>query len=268
VQEQYLKINVNFSWHLIWVFALLEGVTVPLVPLFFENGPSVNSTADTATVAAQFVSFAINMIIIGMYGMSIGFIGTLIVCLLSNYIAFRKIRVCLNNAVIMRVAHPFIIGLWGGLLLAIIFWIYQCIPSLLVLPLIVNLMISGFVSAGGSIIVTGVIYLLMIKGLPHLGIQLITAKQQLLLAKIPIVPFAILIGLYEGLAMPILHIWELAPQHKVLIALLVGFSGGALSSLIVVALAHIRVINKRMWLKFLACPASGRGLYYSFSSMS
>ncbi|HYB82551.1 MAG TPA: hypothetical protein VED43_13080, partial [Mycobacterium sp.] len=74
MQEQYLKINVNFSWHLIWVFALLEGVTVPLVPLFFENGPSVNSTADTATVAAQFVSFAINMIIIGMYGMSIGFI--------------------------------------------------------------------------------------------------------------------------------------------------------------------------------------------------
>lgn len=250
MQERLLKINVNFSWHLIWIFALLEGVTVPLVPLFFENGPSVKSTADTKTVAAQSVSFARNMLIIGMHGMSIGFIGTLIVCLLLNYIAFRKVIVRLNNAVIMRVTHPFIIGLWGGLLLAIIFWIQQCIGSLLVLSSVVNLMIFGFVSAAGGIIVTSAIYLLIIKGSPHLGIQLVTTEQQSVLAKIPIVSFAILIGLYEGLAMPILYIWELVPQHKVLIALLVGFSGGALSSLIVVALAHIRVVNEHMWLKF------------------
>src|ERR1700741_10360 len=98
MQEQYLKANVNLSWHLIWIFALLEGVTVPLVALFTENGPSVHSTAHTATVAAQSVSFAKNMMIIGMYGMSIGFIGALIVCLLSNHIAFRRIKVHLNSA--------------------------------------------------------------------------------------------------------------------------------------------------------------------------
>ncbi len=250
MQERYLKINVNFSWHLIWIFALLEGITVPLVPLFSKNGPSVNSTVHTATVAAQFVSFAKNMMIIGMYGISIGLIGTLMVCLLLNHIAFRIIKVHLKNAVVMRVTHPFIIGLWGGLLLAIIFWIQQCIGSLLVPSLILNLMIFGFVSAAGSIIITSVIYSLMIKAMPHLGIQLITTEQRLLLAKIPIVSFAILVGLYEGLAMPILQRWQLVPHHKVLIALLVGISGGALSSLIVVALAHIRVINKHMWLKF------------------
>jgi hypothetical protein len=61
------------------------------------------------------------MMIIGMYGMSIGFIGVLMVCLLLNYIAFCKIKVHLNNAVIMRVNHPFVMGLWGGLLLAVIF---------------------------------------------------------------------------------------------------------------------------------------------------
>jgi hypothetical protein len=249
MQERYLKINVNFSWHLIWIFALLEGITVPLVPLFSQNGPSVKSTEHTPTVAAHFVSFAKNMMIIGMYGMSIGFIGTLVVCLLLNYIAFRKIKVHLNNEVIMRVTHPFVIGLWGGLLLTVIFWIQRCIGSLLVLSLVVNLMIFGFISAAGGIVVTSVIYLLMIKAMPHLGIQLITTEQRLLLAKIPIVSFAVLVGLYEGLAAPILQRWELVPQHKVLIALLVGFSGGALSSLIVVALAHIRVIKKHMWLK-------------------
>lgn len=250
MKERCLKINVNFSWHLIWIFALLEGITVPLVLLFSQNEPSVNSTANTRTVAAQPVSFAKNIMIIGMNGMTIGFIGTLIVCLLLNYIVFRRVTVHLNNAVVMRVTNPFIIGLWGGLLLAIIFWIQQCIGSLLVLSSLVNLMILGFVSAAGGIIVTTAIYSLVIKGLPHLGIQLITTEQRLLLAQIPVVSFGILIGLYEGLAAPILCIWQLVPQHKVLIALLVGFSGGALGSLIVVALAHIRVVNKHMWLKF------------------
>lgn len=248
--ERYFKMNVNFSWHLIWIFALLEGVTVPLVPLFSKNGPSVKPIGHAATVAAQSVSFVKNMMIIGMYGMSIGFIGALMVCLLLNYIAFRKIKVHLNNAVIMRVTHPFVMGLWGGLLLAVIFWIQRCIGSLLIFSLVVNLMIFGFVSAAGSIIVTSAIYILIIKAKPHLGIQLITTEQRLLLAEIPIVSFAVLVGLYEGLAAPILQRWELAPEHKVLVALLVGFSGGALSSLIVVALAHIRVIKNHLWLKF------------------
>src|SRR5437588_8382771 len=120
MQERYLRVNVNFSWHLVWLFALLEGVTVPLVPLFLESGPSVNSTAHTAT-GAQSVSFATRMMIIGMYGVSIGFVGASVICLLLNYVAFRKLKVELNDAVIVRVAHPFVIGLWGGLLLAIVF---------------------------------------------------------------------------------------------------------------------------------------------------
>jgi len=250
MQERYLKINVNFSWHLVWIFALLEGITVPLSALFTKNGPNVHSTRHTATVAAQFVSFAKNMLIIGMYGMSIGFIGALAICVLLNYVAFRRIEVHLNDAVIVRVAHPFVIGLWGGVFLTVIFWILRCIGNLLAFSLVVNLMIFGFVCAAGSIIVTSVIYLQVIRVMPYLGIQLITTQQRLLLAKIPIASFAVLVGLYEGLAAPILQQWELAPEHKVLIALLVGSSGGALSSLIVVALAHIHVIKKHLWLEF------------------
>lgn len=251
MQERYLKVDVNFSWHLVWLFALLEGITVPLVPLFLKSGPSVNSTDHTATLAARLLSFANQMMIVGIYGISIGFIGTSTVCLLLNYVALRKIKVQLNNAVIVQVCHPFVIGPWGGLLLAVMFWIQQGIGSLLSLHLIVNVMLFGFVSAAGGIIVTSSIYLLIIKAVPRLGIQLITTKQQrLLLAKVPIVSFAALVGLYEGLAAPILQRWELVPQHKVLIALLVGFSGGALSSLMVVAVAHMRMIKKHMWLKF------------------
>lgn len=65
-----------------------------------------------------------------------------------------------------------------------IFWIQQCIGRLLVLSLIVNLMLFGFFSAAGAIIVTSFIYLLTIKVVPHLGIQLITTEQRLLLASI------------------------------------------------------------------------------------
>jgi hypothetical protein len=247
--EQNLKVDVKFSWHLIWIFALLEGVTVPLAPLFSANGPRVKSTVNATTDTSQ-ITFLRDMMIIGTYGISIGFIGTLVVCLLLNYVAFRKLKLHLNNALVVRIVHPIIMALWGGLLLATYFWIQHCIGSLLVFSLIVNLMIFGFVSAAGGTIATGLIYLLMVKALPYLGIQLDTTENRLLLTKIPIVSFALLIALYEGLAMPILHIWTLVPHHKVLVALLTGTSGGALSSLLVVALTHLRGINKHMWLKF------------------
>lgn len=247
--EQYLITKVNFSWHLIWIFALLEGATVPLVPLFFAAGPRVKPPAGTAAAGARFALFVRNMLIIGINGMLIGFIGTLIICLLLNYIAFRRIKVHVDTGVVVRLIHPFITGLWGALLLAIMFWIQQFI-GLLISPSVVNLFIFGFVSAAGSIIATSALYMLVIKGLRNLGIQLLTTEQQLLLARIPIVWFAILIGLYEGFAVPIFHLWELVPRHRVLFALLVGLSGGALSSLIVTALAHMRAINKHLWLKF------------------
>jgi hypothetical protein len=117
-------------------------------------------------------------------------------------------------------------------------------------PLIINLIIFGFVSAAGSIVMTGSLYSFLIKAVPNLGIRLATVRQRLLLARIPVVSFALLVGVYEGLAAPILQRWELAHQHRVLIALLVGVTGGALSSSVVVALAHLGAIKKRMWLEF------------------
>lgn len=190
--------------------------------------------------------------VIALYGMSIGFIGTLVVCLLLNYVALRRIKVDLDNATITRVARPFVFALWGGVLLTVIFWIQECIVHpLLALPAVINSLLYGFISAAGSIVATSVIYLLTMKALPGLGIQLVTTEQSWLLTQIPVASFAVLVGVYEGLAMPILQIWALAPQHyRVLIALLVGLSGGALSSLIIVLLAKTRVMNKHMWLKF------------------
>lgn len=243
MQERCAKVDVNLSWHLVWLFALLEGITVPLVPLFLESGPNVRSTAHP-------VSFATRMAIIGVYGVAIGFVGAFIISLLLNYVAFRRLEIRLNGAVIVRVTRPIAIGLWGGLLLALIFCIQQCVGGLLVFSLTVNLMLLGFVSAAGAIIITTCVYLLAAKAAPRLGIQLDTTDQRLALTGVPILSFAVLVGLYEGLAAPILHQWESAPQHKVLIALLAGLAGGALSSLIVVALAHMSVIKKHMWLEF------------------
>ncbi len=248
--EQYLKADVNFSWHLVWLFAILEGVTVPLLSLFSQGGPRIDRASRTASTAVQFAAFANKLLIVGVYGLVIGFVGASIICLLLNYIVFPRVRIKLNGAVIVRALHPFIVGVWGGVLLAVIFWIQLCIAGFLTFPLTVNLMLFGFASAAGSIILTGSTYSFSIKALPTLGIQLITAQQRLLLFKIPVLAFAVLVGVYEGLAAPILQRWELAPHYKVLVALLVGVSGGAFSSLIVVALAHIGAIKKHMWLKF------------------
>lgn len=250
MQERSLRANVNFSWHLVWLFALLEGITVPLVPLFAQSGPKMNPAPRSATGGAQFLAFADRMLIVGFYGFIIGLVGASVICVLLNHVVFAKVKIKLNDAVIVRVLHPLIAGVWGGILLAIIFWIQQCIGRLLVFPLTLNLIIFGFVSAAGSIVMTGSLYAFLIKALPNLGIQLATVRQRLLLAKIPVVSFALLVGLYEGLAAPILQRWELAHQHRVLVALLVGISGGALSSSIVVALAHLGAIKKRMWLDF------------------
>lgn len=243
--DQYFKADVNFSWHLVWLFAILEGITVPLLALFSQKGPRLGRAA-----AVHSVPFANQMLLVGGYGLIIGFVGASILCLLLNVIVFRRIKVRLNGAVVSRVLHPFIPGIWGGILLAVIFWLQLCISRYLTFPPTVNLMLFGFISAAGSIILIGFAYSLSMKALPNLGIQLSTAHQRLLLSKVPAVSFALLVGLYEGLAAPILQRWELAPHHKILMALLAGVSGGAFGSLVVVALAHIGAIDKRIWLKF------------------
>lgn len=248
--EDYLKTDVTLSWHLVWLFAILEGITVPLLSLFAQGGPRVSRASRTATVAEQFVAFANKMLVVGIYGLVIGFVGASVVCLLLNWIVFPRVRIRLNDAAIVRVLHPFIVGIWGGVLLAVIFWIQLCIAGFLTFPRVVNLMLFGFISAAGSVVLTGCGYSFSIKALPNLGIQLTTAQQRLLLFKLPFVAFALLVGMYEGLAAPILQRWEMAPHHKVLAALLVGVVGGAFSSFVVVALAHIDAIKKHMWLKF------------------
>lgn len=245
--EQCIKADVNFSWHLVWLFAVLEGITVPLLALFSQRGPRLGRAP---TAAVHSVPFANKMLIVGGYGLIIGFVGASILCLLLNFIVFPRVRVRLNGEVVSRVLHPFIPGIWGGILLAVIFWLQLCIARYLAFPPTVNLMLFGFVSAAGSIILIGFAYSFSIKALPNLGIQLSTAHQRLLLSKVPAVSFALLVGLYEGLAAPILQRWELAPHYKILMALLMGVSGGAFGSLIVVALAHIGAIKKHIWLKF------------------
>lgn len=247
-----LRADVNFSWHLVWLFALLEGITVPLVPLFAQSGPRANPAPRSAPGAVQLAAFANRMLVVGCYGFIIGFVGTSIICLLLNRVVLRRIGIRLNDANIIRVVRPVIAGVWGGALLAMIFWIQQCMSMFLSVPLVLDLMILGFASAAGSIAVTGSLYCALIRAVPNLGIQLATLQQRLLLARLPVASFALLVGVYEGLAAPILQRWELAHQHRVLIALLVGVSGGALSSSIVVALAHLRAIKKRMWLDFCA----------------
>ncbi|WP_156656051.1 hypothetical protein [Mycobacterium sp. 852002-51971_SCH5477799-a] len=253
----YLNADVNLSWHLVWLFAILEGITVPLLSLFSQDGPRVGRAARTATGAEQLVAFANKMFIIGIYGLVIGFVGASVVCLLLNWIVFPRVTVRLNDAAIVRVLHPFIVGMWGGVLLAVIFWIQLCIAGFLTFPMVVNLMLFGFVSAAGSIMLTGSAYCFSIKARASLGVQLITARQRLLLCNMPVVSFAVLVGIYEGLAAPILQRWELAPHHKVLAALLMGVLGGAFSSAIVVALAHIDAIKKHMWLRFAVMDQRG-----------
>ncbi|MEB4210887.1 hypothetical protein [Mycobacterium sp. 94-17] len=254
MREQFVTVDVNFSWHLVWLFAILEGITVPLLALFSEGGPKVSRVSRTATAAAQFSAFANRMLIVGAYGLVIGFVGALVVYVLLNWIVLPRVRIRVNDAVIVRVLRPLAMGTWGGVLLAVIFWIQTCIAGFLVFPPAVNLMLFGFVSAAGSVAVTGTAYSRVVKAVPKLGIRLATTRQRLQLSEIPVASFSLLVGVYEGLAAPILDRWELAPHHKILIALLVGVSGGAFSSFIVVALAHLGAIKKRMWLKFSPAP--------------
>ncbi|BCO37089.1 hypothetical protein [Mycobacterium heckeshornense] len=250
MQERHIHVTVDVSWHLVWIFALLEGITVPLVPLFSKNGSSIASTGHAANAASWSASFAKNATLVGIYGIAIGFIGTVVICLVLNYIAFRIIKVDVNNAAIMRMLQPFTAGVWGGLLLAVIFLIQFCIGYLLVLSRAEYLVICGFVSVAGAFIVTGATYLLTIKAVSRLGIQLVTTTQRLLLVKFPLFSFAILAGLYEGLAALILQRWELVHQYQVLIALVTGSAGGAFGSLMVVTLAHLGVVKKHLWLEF------------------
>lgn len=235
-KSMYLSVYMNCSWHLIWIMSLLEGITVPLLALSAKG--------------------KVNELIVKMpsQGFLIGFIGTLIVSILLNYFLFKKMKLRINNSIIICFTSVVKQAVWGGLLLAIIFWLQNLIITLFAVPFFLKQFLLGFISASGSFLITGLMYQIVVNYFPKAGIGILTESETIVLLKMPFFTLAFLIGIYESIALPIIALWQLSIEYRMLVALISGATGGAIGSYLVIQLAKQNNVQRKLNLTFIRIP--------------
>lgn len=206
------EITINrFSPHLIWIFGLLEMITVPLVVWL----PQVLSLSTKSALE----------------GAIVGFLGIIILFfILNRIIHLLKIKVEDQTVTNISILQP---AIWNTLLLALIFGLQKMVALLQINSWLANCIIAGFISAGGAVLITLLLYRFLCMILPPLRITLKTTKRIYWIKSISVFTISLLAGLYEAIALPIILIWQIAETNVTLISALTGVAGGLTGSFII-----------------------------------
>ncbi|MEI6172454.1 MAG: hypothetical protein WCR01_01780 [Bacteroidota bacterium] len=204
----------RLSFHLIWIFGLLEMITVPLVvwlPDLFSVG--IKSPLEGAVV---------------------GFAGIVVLFLILNRM-IGYLHFSFNGDVVTGVSIlP--AALWNMIFLALIFGFQKVTGLWQIDSWIPRYIFAGFVSVSCAVMVTFVTYQLVYPFFAPLRISIRTAGQRYMVKKISVVRLAFLAGAYEGIALPVILLWQKADAAIPLVAVFTGLAGGMLGCTIVVLL--------------------------------
>jgi hypothetical protein len=218
VQES--RVQVTWvSWHLVWIMGLLEGLTVPWVALSVEaggRGPAAKSP---------------------WLGFAVGFAGVWLVLQVVNRVLLRRIEVRIQGRRLRRIS-PGTSGLWAGAVLAALFAIQGGLSAWVRAPYPLDQAIVGFCCAAGSLALTAAAYTLVVRRLPGLAIRILAGEGCLELTGLPLASTALLGGLYEAVALPVISTWRLFPAAGVLISMASGICGGMLGAALVCLAAN------------------------------
>lgn len=212
----------NISYHLIWVMTLLEAITVTILAILshYRHGDQ------------QLKSI--------WNGFLVAFIGTYLTMLILNkYI--EKLNFRLNDDLVLKVAPVTVLSFWSGLLLAILFYIQELIVHLnLTTKFVINLMLAGFISTALSSIIVYYIYKIITMIFYPLRIIVHTQHSTFEFIGLAITSLAILVGLYELIALPIINIWQSFPLFlQIPAGFLTGALGGSIGSIAVILLYRL-----------------------------
>lgn len=213
----------QISVHCIWLLALLEMITVPLVILI----PQITNSE----LKNPF------------HGIVVGIIGIIILFYFLNKI-LKRLHIPLGNS---RVEGISILtsALWSGSILAGIFFIQELLKDVVNIPYPAREIIVGFFSVCGSIFICGTLYRGARRYFPSLSICMKTEKGIYFLHAIPILKTSLLAGVYEAVALPIIVIWMSYPEHQILAGAITGSLGGCIGGSILWFIIYLTEI--RLW---------------------
>jgi hypothetical protein len=204
----------KLSYHLIWIFGLLEMITVPLVAWL----PQISSLQTKSP----------------WQGAVVGFLGVIVLFSILNHTISRlKIRMEGETVTKISILQA---ALWNTLFLSLIFLI-QKIAGLWVIDFwIPRYLFAGFVSVFGAVLITLPVYGWAGRYIPLLRISITTSRYTYLVKKISVMGLALLAGFYEAIALPLILLWQKAESFVPLIAAITGMVGGVVGCSIIVIL--------------------------------
>lgn len=204
----------RLSYHLIWIFGLLEMITVPMVAWL----PRVSSVQVKSP----------------WQGAVVGFLGVIVLFSILNR-TISKLKISMDGDILKKISL-FTAALWNTLLLALIFGIQKVAGIWAIDPWIARYIFSGFVSVAGAVVITLLMYRWISQYLPLLRITITTNRHYYSFKSISVIMVALLAGAYEALALPLIMLWQKAASHVPLIAAITGLAGGVFGSSIIVFL--------------------------------
>lgn len=219
----------RLSFHLIWIFGLLEMITVPLVAWL----PQISSLQTKSP----------------WQGAVVGFLGIIILFFIVNK-AISKLKTQINGEKIIKIS-VLPVALWNTLLLALIFGIQKIVGLILIDSWILRYMLAGFISVFGAVLITLSVYNTIYKRIVLLRISIKTHQNSYSIKRISVIIIALLGGFYEAIALPLILLWQKAESSISLIAAITGLAGGVLGCSIIVLLynqlkiPHLSIVFER-----------------------
>jgi hypothetical protein len=211
--------------HLLWIMALLEGITVPMVAGLPRWIP-----LETKSV---------------WQGAVVGFLGLVVLLIILNRI-LPRLRVPLGEDTLTGIS-VLPAALWNMLLLALIFGIQKLAGLLHIGNWVLHYALSGFLSVGGAVLITLLLYQALSPHLDWLNIHIKSTGKSYTLRRTPVALMALLGGIYEGCALPIILLWQKASVHVPLTAAVTGILGG-LAGCMIVLLLYNGILRKGLFI--------------------
>ncbi|NQV19762.1 MAG: hypothetical protein HQ534_14635 [Armatimonadetes bacterium] len=206
------KVMSKCSFHLIWIFGLIEILTVPFV-------------------VAPFYIFKEETFKNPLHGIVIGFLSIIVLfSSLNIFIQKLDIKIAYHKIVAIFV---FPSAIWNSLLLSLLFLVQNYIANVLNLKIIYNQIIFGFMSVFITVGLICFLYNFLSNKIPLCSIKIKTEKSILIINKLSVFSIAIFAGLYECIAYPIIHIWRYFHSHQILISVFSGAAGGIIGASII-----------------------------------
>ena len=200
--------------HLIWIFGLLEMITVPLVAWL----PQVSSLQTKSP----------------WQGAVVGFIGVALLFMIVNK-TIPQLKLQIESEPVLKISIlP--VALWNMLLLALIFGLQKIVGLIVIESWILRYVLAGFISVFGAVWITLSVYRISYKYMTPLRISIKTNRHRYSVKKNSIVMLALLGGVYEAIALPLILLWQKAESNVPVIAAITGLVGGVLGCSIIIFL--------------------------------